>query len=144
MRTKTMGRVVVKARIENLGDLLKVRDKDLKADEVRVLEIDDALVDTGATMLSMPKSLIKRLGLKMFTSRRMRIARGTAMFKIYDAVRLTIQDRFCTIDVSEVPEDCPVLIGQVALEMLDFVVDLKRHKLIGNPEHGGEFMHDAF
>ena len=132
------------SRIENRGDLLQARDGTLKPADVRTLEVDDALVDTGATMLSLPKSLIKRLGLKMFTSRRMRTARGTAKFKIYDAVRLTIQDRFCTIDVAEVPEDCPVLIGQVALEMLDFVVDPKRQKLIGNPEHGGKFMHDMF
>ena len=27
-------------------------------------------------------------------------------------------------DVSEVPDDCPVLIGQIPLESLDFVVDL--------------------
>ncbi len=58
MRTKTMGRVVVKARVENLGDLLKVRDGTVKPEEVRTIEIDEALVDTGATMLSLPKSLI--------------------------------------------------------------------------------------
>lgn len=144
MGTSVMGRVVVKARIENLGDLLKVRDRLLKSDEVRAIEVDDALVDTGATMLSMPKSLIKKLGLKKFTSRRMRTAKGSAMTHIYDAVRLTIQGRDCTIDVSEVAERCPVLIGQVPLEMLDFVVDPKQQKLIGNPEHGGEFMVDAF
>ena len=50
----------------------------------------------------------------------------------------------CRIDVAVVPEDCPVLIGQVGLELLDFVVDPKRQRLIGNPEHGGKFMHDMF
>jgi len=28
--------------------------------------------------------------------------------------------------------------------MLDFVIDLRGQKLIGNPEHGGEHMIDAF
>jgi predicted aspartyl protease len=144
METPTMGRVTVTARIENLGDLLGVRDGQVKAEEVRTLEIDDALVDTGATMLSLPPRLIKKLGLKKFSSRRMRTAKGTANFNIYDAVRLTIQGRVCTIDVSEVAKDCPVLIGQVPLDLLDFVVDPKGQRLIGNPEHGGKFMHDMY
>jgi hypothetical protein len=38
----------------------------------------------------------------------------------------------------EVPEDCPVLIGQVPLELLDLVVDPAGQQLIGNPAHGGE------
>jgi clan AA aspartic protease len=139
-----MGRVVVKVRIENLRDLFSVREGKLKAEEARAMEVDDALVDTGATMLSLPPRLIKKLGLKKFSSRRMRTAQGTADFNIYDAVRLTIQGRICTIDVSEVAKDCPVLIGQVPLEMLDFVVDPKGQKLIGNPEHGGKFMHDMY
>src|SRR5258708_1243076 len=117
MRTQTMGRVVVKTRIENLRDLYEADQGRLEPDEVRAVEVDDALVDTGTTMLSMPKSLIRQLGLKKFTSRRMRTAKGTAMFHIYDTVRLTIQGRDCRIDVAVVPEDCPVLIGQVALEL---------------------------
>jgi clan AA aspartic protease len=141
---ETMGRVVLKARIESLRDLYALQKGDLTPEQVRAVEVDDALVDTGATMVSLPKSVIKRLDLKKFTSRRMRTARGFATFNIYDAVRLTIQGRNCTIDVSQVPEDCPVLIGQVALEMLDFVVDPKRQRLVGNPEHGGKFMHDLF
>jgi clan AA aspartic protease len=144
METQTMGRVVVKAKIESLRDLFEADQGRLKRDDVRTIEVDDALVDTGATMLSMPKSLIKKLGLKKFTSRRMRTAKGSAMCHIYDSVQLTIQGRDCRIDVAQVPEGCPVLIGQVALELLDFVVDPKRQRLIGNPEHGGRFMLDAF
>jgi hypothetical protein len=63
---------------------------------------------------------------------------------ICEAVRLTIMNRDCTVDVAEVPDDCPVLVGQVPLEMLDFVVDPNGQKLIGHPEHGGEHMLDMF
>ena len=34
------------------------------------------------------------------------------------------------------------LIGVIPLELLDFVVTPKSQKLIGNPEHGGEYMFD--
>jgi hypothetical protein len=37
-----------------------------------------------------------------------------------------------------------VLIGQVPLEMLDFVVDPQSQRLIGNPEHGGEQMLELY
>ena len=41
-------------------------------------------------------------------------------------------------DVIEVPETVPNLLGQVPLEVLDFVVDSKGQKRIPNPAHGGE------
>ena len=37
------------------------------------------------------------------------------------------------MDVMEVPDDAPVLTGQLPLEQLDFVVDLQSRTLIGNP-----------
>lgn len=36
------------------------------------------------------------------------------------------------------PDDYPVLIGLVPLELLDFVVDPAEKRLIGIPELGGE------
>ena len=53
-------------------------------------------------------------------------------------MNLTIMGRQLTVDVMEVPDDVPVLIGQVPLEMLDLVVDLQGRSLVGNPAHGGE------
>ena len=66
---------------------------------------------------------------------------GTAL---YDAVRLTIQGPSSTVDVMEVPDEVPTLIGQVPLELLDFVVDSGGQKLIGNPAHGGQHVLEAY
>ena len=41
-------------------------------------------------------------------------------------------------------DEYPVLVGQIALEALDWVVDAKGQRLIGNPDHGGEWGVDAF
>jgi clan AA aspartic protease len=138
MDTDTMGRVTVLAKIENLADLIMVRKGLLTADQVRSIEVSDALVDTGATTLSMPKKLIEQLGLEPMRTRKARTAGGRVNVQIHGPARLTIQGRDCTLDVSELPEDCPVLIGQIPLELLDFVVDLTGQRLIGNPAHGGE------
>jgi hypothetical protein len=39
---------------------------------------------------------------------------------------------------------CALLIGFIPLEMLDFVVDPRDQRLIGNPDHGGEWMIDMY
>jgi len=63
---------------------------------------------------------------------------------MYGTVRLTVEGRFWTGDVAEVPDDCPILIGQMPLEGLDFVVDPQGQRLIGNPAHGGEHMIELY
>ena len=102
--------------------------------------VTDALVDTGATMLSLPTRLIQQLGLKEQYRNRVWRSVGVTEAAVYDAVRLTIQGRTCTMDVMEVTDDVPVLIGQLPIEQLDFVIDARSQTLIGNPAHGGEHM----
>jgi predicted aspartyl protease len=116
----------------------------LPADQVHRVEVTDALVDTGATALSMPKSLIDQLALIPFRARPARTSAGVIEFKVYSGVRLTVQGRECTVDVTEIPEGSPVLIGQVPLELLDFVVDPVQRRLLGNPAHGGEQMIEMY
>jgi predicted aspartyl protease len=144
METQTMGRVLTEAKLENLYDVLGAENGQIPRDEIRHLVVSDALVDTGATLLSLPTSLIKKLGLSKFSRRRFRGAAGIAEADLYAAVRLTVQGRFCTMDVMEVPDGTPVLIGKLPLEQLDFVVDLQSRTLIGNPAHGGEQMDELY
>jgi predicted aspartyl protease len=144
MGADTMGRVTVAAKIENISDLLKVKEGSLTTDRVRTVEVTDALVDTGATYLCLPRHLIAQLGLSAARTRRVRTAAGPVDVAIYHPVRLTVQGRECMLEVADIADDCPVLIGQVPLEMLDFVVDPQGQRLIGNPAHGGEQMIEIF
>jgi clan AA aspartic protease len=144
MEVDTMGKVLVTAKIESLDDLFQVERGQLTDDQVRRIEVDNALVDTGATILSMPRRLIQHLGLRPFRTRQARTAGGIVSVQIFGSVRLTIQGRECHTEVSEVPDECPVLIGFIPLEQLDFVVDPPNQRLIGNPEHGGEHMIDMY
>jgi predicted aspartyl protease len=137
-----MGRVTAEITVENLDDLYAARKGSLATDQVRRLTIPDALFDTGATYLSLPTRVIRELGLEKAFAKRVMTSRGPADADVYDAVRLTIQGRSCTLDVMEVPDPVPALVGQLPLEHLDFVVDPVRQKIIGNPAHGGEQMYD--
>ncbi len=144
MEILAMGKVVVAARIENLEDAYDADKGVLPAERVRSIEVSDALVDTGATLLSIPRRLVAQLGLKLRRTRTARTAAGVVSFGIYGAVRLTVLGRDCIVEAAEIPDDCPVLIGQTPLELLDFVVDPVGQRLIGNPDHGGQQMIDMF
>ncbi len=139
-----MGRVLAEATIENILDLWDVERGLMKPEQVRRFVVSDALVDTGASMLSLPARMIEQLGLKNMYTRRIISTTGEGQAKVFGAVRLTIQGRFAHMDVMEVPDGVPVLIGQIPLEQLDFVVNPKAQTLIGNPDHGGEHVLEAY
>src|SRR6185369_6646848 len=115
MEILAMGKVLTAVRIENLQDLFDVEKGALPADSRRFVDVADALVDTVATLLSLPKRFIEKLGLKLHRTRTACTVPGTVSFGVYEPVRLTIQDRDCVIEVAEIPDDCPVLIGQIPL-----------------------------
>ncbi len=139
-----MGRVTTKASFENVLDAWEAKAGKRPLDEVRSVSIDDALVDTGCTLVGLPSDLIHQLGLEPSYLKSVRSAIGLGETTIYSAVRLTIEGRSCTTDVMELPPGVPVLIGQVPLEQLDFVIDMKTQRLVGNPEHGGEHILEAY
>lgn len=134
----TMGRVTTEVLIENLRDLWAVEEGRRAPSEVRRLEIQDALVDTGATTLALPTRFVNELGLAKVRDKTVVSTHGKGTISIFEAVRLTIMGRDCVVEVMEVSDDVPALIGQIPLEMLDFVVDVQGRRLIGNPAHGGE------
>ena len=144
METAEMGRVTTEATIESLKNLWDAERGLLPADQVRRVTVSDALVDSGATLLSLPTKLIQQLGLIKTGRKRVTSSVGVGEADVYEAVRLTIQGRTCTMDVMEVPDGVPVLIGQLPLEHLDFVIDMKARTLIGNPAHGGEHVYELY
>jgi predicted aspartyl protease len=140
----TLGKILVPAKIENNYDLENLARGLLTDEEVRRVEIEDARIDTGATYLAMPKQMIDQLGFRKLRTSLAKTAAGTTSFGIYGPARLTVQGRECIIEVSELADDCPVLVGVIPLELLDFVFDPKGQRLIGNPDHGGEWMIDLY
>jgi predicted aspartyl protease len=124
-----MGRVAVSAMIESLEDLYRVQRNELSPDQVRRIEVKEALVDTGATGLSLPRALVQQLGLLPLRARRAVTTAGIREIPKFGAVRLLVQGRDCVCDVQEVDDAWPVQIGQVPLELMDLVVDPGRRQL---------------
>jgi predicted aspartyl protease len=144
METATMGRVTTEATVENLGDLWAAERGLLAPEQVRRIIVSDALAGPGVTLLSLPTRVIRQLGLRRTGSRRVTSSAGPAEAGMYEAVRLTIQGRTCTMDVLEVPDTMPVLIGELPLHHLDLVIDPHSGTLTGNPAHGGEHVYEMY
>jgi hypothetical protein len=144
MEQTDMGRVLTEATVENLKDLWDAECGLLPSDQVRRITVNDALVDMEATTLALPTRLLQELGLSKRYEKRATSSRGSGQVAVHEAARLTIQGRDCTVDVMEVPDDVPVLIGQIPLGMLDLVVDTGSRRLIGNPAHGGEHILELY
>ena len=144
METDTMGRVTVTARIENLFDILMSARGLLPADEVRFVDVNDAIVDIGRYDALDPVEARSPIG--SATHSVLEDGNECGRFEwpdLWDG-GLAVQDRECTVDVAELPDHCPVLIGRIPLALLDFVVDFSGHRLIGNPAHGGTQMIELY
>ena len=132
-----------KVELANNDELVLANAGILALEDVRRITVEDALVDTGATRLGLPPSLIERLGLTPFRSERVRTVNGLTDLWIYSPVQFTILEREGITTVMGVPEGTPVLIGHILLEDLDLCLDIKKG-LIYNPDHDGEWMTELY
>jgi len=137
-----MGKVIVKIKLTNLKDAFLKQAGARKA-APREVEVE-ALVDTGATRLYLKPSVIKKLGLERTDTVRSRTSNGNVIRYKYEPVRLELMGRRENFDVDEAPEDVSNVLGQVPLEVLDFVVDLRGQTLVPNPAHGGKQMTEEY
>ena len=132
-----------KIDLVNNDKLVAVKLGILAPEDVRRITVEDALVDTGATRLGLPPSLIAQLGLTPFRSERVRTVNGLTDLWIYSPVQFTILAREGITTVMGVPEGTPVLIGHILLEDLDLCLDIKKG-LTYNPAHDGEWMTELY
>ena len=133
------------ARIElaNNDELVLVNAGIMNPEDVKRITVEDALVDTGATRLGLPPSLIEELGLAPFRSEPVRTVNGLTELWIYSPVQFRLLERESITTVLGVPEGTPVLIGHLLLGDLDLCLDIKKG-LIYNPAHDGEWMSELY
>ena len=82
----------------NRADEILAESGIIERGEVRRMLVPDALVDTGATRLSLPQSLIERVGLTPVGATRSLTANGTVERSIYSEVRFTVLGRSGTLE----------------------------------------------
>ncbi len=112
-----MGHVRIKIKLANFQDWQ------------RAVDVDDALVDTGATFTTIPRSIAQRLGLQVFGRQRTRTAAGP--IEIDQSYAYLEYDGHSTITPVWISDTYPgVLIGVFTLEGMALAVDPKNGRLV--------------
>src|SRR4051812_1471147 len=124
-----MGRVVAELTVANNDDVVLARTGALAPEQVRQIQIP-GVVDSGATRLVLPESVVAQLGLRYTGETRVRYAdqrRGSR--PIVQDVRVTLLGREGVFSALVEPDRTDALIGAIVLEDLDFLVDCTRQML---------------
>jgi clan AA aspartic protease len=101
----------------------------LAADE-RTSEQQPALVDTGASYLSLPRNVLERLGYRPRDAQRVVFARGrTAVWPVTE-VKVLLEGRERTVIAFMAEPGAPVLIGAQTLETFGLGVDPLARRLV--------------
>ena len=136
-------RHTTRIELTNIEDVALANRGIITPEEVRRVTVEDALVDTGATRLCLPKPLIEHLGLRPYGNAKARTAAGIVDRIIYSTVEFTILERKGTLPVTDLPADAPVLVGHMVLEQLDLCLDIRKG-LTYNPDHGDDWIEEAW
>ena len=135
------GKIFQLARLQNSSDVTLAREGRLPKGKVRQIEVE-LLVDTGAAMLCLTPKVIEKLGLHTTHERDVITGNGSVKRRVFEPVRIQIQDREADMNVMEVPTGTPSLVGYLPLEALDLYPNPKRRVLEGNPQYDGKLVTD--
>lgn len=129
-----MGEVKVEVMLENFVDRYMFEEGKLPEEKIR-RDSATALVDTEATLLVLPQDMVEKLGLRKL--KRVIVTYADERKEERDVagvVTIAIGDRSANLDCVVGPPLSEPLIGQIALEEMDLVVDCKDQQLKPRPE----------
>lgn len=125
-----MGRVVAQLELVNHQDAILADAGALPTDKVRRLKID-AIVDTGASHLVIPKAAADALGVPIIGETGVRYADSRrAARKIVTDVEVHLLTRSGIFKAIVEPDRADALLGAIVLEDMDFIVDCREQKLV--------------
>lgn len=131
-----MGRFSVEFEVANGRDIMLVELGQLSPEKVRRVRIQ-GVVDPGATRLVLPSSVVQQIGLPFIEKIPVRYADGRkARRDLVNYARVEIQGRKGLVDAIAEPRRKTALIGAFVLEVLDFLVDCQKQRLVPrDPKH---------
>jgi clan AA aspartic protease len=128
-----MGEVKVKVKLINAVDEGLFRRGRLSREEIRTYETE-ALVDTGAVPSVLPVDVAQALGLDIIRQELARYASNASEnVDVTEPVTFEILGRRVTEEALVLGDQ--VLIGQIALERTDLLVDCANQRVVRNPAH---------
>jgi clan AA aspartic protease len=126
---KFMGKVTTTLTITNRADEVLAARGILPADEVRRVTLNEVLVDTGATVLCLPATVIQQLGLDPLKQVLTSTAAGYQHATVYQDAKVSLQGREGVFQALELPGGENPLLGVIPMEELGVEIDLQKQEL---------------
>jgi predicted aspartyl protease len=124
-----MGRVALQVDLANHRDIVRAEDGTIAPDKVRRARVP-AIVDTGAAVLVLPKTVAAHLGVPADGKTKVRYADNRrATRALVSDVDVELCGRHGTFTAVVEPNRSDVLIGAIVLEALDLLVDCRTQTL---------------
>jgi clan AA aspartic protease len=125
-----MGRFSIDVELANLHDVLSAREGQLAPEKIRRAVVK-GVVDTGATRLVLPESVVNQLGLEIVGTTKVKYAdQRIAERAVARYVQLKYAGREGAFTVTVEPDRKTALIGALVLEDLDLIVDCTAGRLV--------------
>lgn len=131
---RLMGAVKVTLALSNFSDEENARLGLITQSQIRRASVE-ALVDTGATRLVLPKSVAEALGLRLLGQVGVRFADSRkGMRDRVGIVVIEVMGRRTEVDAIVEPSRSVALLGRIPHTALDLRPDVTEQRLIPNPE----------
>jgi predicted aspartyl protease len=135
-RSSQVGRFSVDFEVTNHQEVVAAQLGVLPPEKIRRVRLS-GVVNTGATRLVLPGSVVTKLGLPKTGHITVRFADGRRDEKeIAGDAQVLIQDRSSVFTAVVEPGREDALIGAIVLEELDFIPDCTAQKLVPRDPHG--------
>jgi len=116
------------------ADLILVQEGYLTEDQICRVSVT-ALVDSGSSMLAIPRSLARMLNLRKMDEIQTELANGDIMqVDVVGPVEVRFQNRKTLVNAVVIEAETEVLLGAIPMQGMDVVIDPKRERLIVNPD----------
>ena len=130
LQEKQMGQVITTITVTNFIDLVMAERGFIAAEEVRSVTLDNVVVDTGATLLSLPAPIISQLSLRQVGERDVETSAGIKKGRIFAGSQIIVEGREGRFDCLELSQGVSaVLLGVIPMEELGLEPDLKNRRL---------------
>jgi clan AA aspartic protease len=130
-----MGLVYAEIELINADDLAYAKKHIIGQEEVKRTVVN-ALVDTGAIMLTINDSIKVQLGLDVLEYRTCQTADGRIMkLEVVGPIEVKFKNRRSMTQALVMPGDNEVLLGAIPMEEMDVLIHPARQELIIHPDH---------
>lgn len=113
----------------------------IPAEQVRSVSLENVIVDTGATRLCLPASIITQLGLTRDEEIEVKTAAGGQKARLFKRLSLAVEGGKGEFNCMELPGGEDSLLGLIPLESLGLQPDIINQRLIVLPDRGRNTYH---